>query len=254
VTGMGDRMFQATIKGDLHIQVPERLAKIYTDFEPLTTQTICETLKPGDVFLDIGANFGFFSVLAASLVGPAGQVYAVEASPRVLPVLSANTAAWTNVTIINAAAGDHTGVTEFHLTEDFVNSGIALSPFIGESTKVSVPIDRLDNLLSDAFGFEGRVDFVKCDVQGDEFAVLDGLRGTISANPSLRLIVEWAPAWMDNAGYDGRSVPEFLRGLGFQQIVVIDDYLRKRMTVAEMEEDFRRDTTGKRFCNVLAFS
>lgn len=245
-------MFRARIRDDLFVSVPAALARIYTDFEVCTTETISRYVSAGAVFLDIGANFGFFSVLAADLVGPGGRVYAVEASPAVVPILRDNTRALPNVQIIESAAGNRTGETEFYLTDDFVNSGVSLSPFIPEARKVSVPIDTLDNLLAAMPGFNGQVDFVKCDVQGDEVAVLEGLRETIRRNAKLRLIVEWAPAWMNNAGYDARAFPDVLRGLGFTDIVVIDDYLRKRMSLAEMEEEFRRDQTGKRFCNVLA--
>lgn len=245
-------MFRARIRDDLSIGVPDALAKIYTDFEVCTTETISRSLSAGDVFLDVGANFGFFSVLAADLVGAGGRVYAVEASPAVLPILRDNTRALPNVRIIESAAGDRTGETEFYLTDDFVNSGVAQSPFIADARKVSVPIDTLDNLLARAPAFDGRVDFVKCDVQGDEVAVLEGLRETIRRNTNLRLIAEWAPAWMTNAGFDALAFPDVLRDLGFTDIVVVDDYLRKQMTLAEMEEEFRRDQTGKRFCNVLA--
>lgn len=245
-------MFQTRIRDDLFIAVPDALAKIYTDFEVCTTETISRSLSAGDVFLDVGANFGFFSVLAADIVGPAGKVFAVEASPAVLPILRENTQTFGNVRIIESAAGNRTGETEFYLTEDFVNSGVAQSPFIAQARKVSVPIDTLDNLLARAPGFDGRVDFVKCDVQGDEVAVLEGLRETIANNARLRLIAEWAPAWMNNAGFDAKAFPDVLRGLGFTDIVIVDDYLKRQMSLAEMEDEFRRDQTGKRFCNVLA--
>lgn len=245
-------MQRINISNGLFFDVPERLAKTYENFEPCTTQVIKEQLKPGSVFLDIGANFGFFSVLAASLVGPNGHVFAVEASPLVLPQLTANLAGFSNVDVIASAVGDRVGMTEFHMTDDFVNSGVAMSPFIAKSHKISVAIDRLDNLLNCHANFTGRVDFVKCDVQGDEYAVLSGLKETIDKNAKLQLIVEWAPTWMANAGFDGQALPEFLKGLGFHDIIVIDDYLKKTMSVSEMEEEFRKDTTGKRFCNVLA--
>lgn len=65
------------------------------------------------------------------------------------------------------------------------------------------------------------------------------------------MIVEWAPTWIANARFDGKALPEFLAALGFQNIVV-DDYLKKTMSVSEMEAEFRKETSGKRFCNVLA--
>jgi FkbM family methyltransferase len=245
-------VFSAEIKEGLHFDVPDKLQKVYTNFEPCTTQSILNNLREGDIFLDIGANFGFFSVLAASIVGALGRVYAIEASPSILPVLSANTKKFENVVIIESAAGNRTGTTEFFMTDDFVNSGVALSPFVDGSKRISVPIDKLDNLLKRYNCFDGRLNFIKCDVQGDEVPVLEGLRKTIEANSELRLITEWAPAWMNNAGYNAHEFPNFIRRLGFTDIVVVDDYLNRQMSIEDMEQEFRVDTSGKRFCNILA--
>lgn len=251
-------MLKVEIQPNVFFEIPESLQRIYTNFEPYTRKFITEKLKPGEVFVDIGANFGFFSILASTLVGNTaspngdGKVFAIEASPQVFPTLVSNTRPLSNIHNINSAAGDRAGFTDFYMTPDFVNSGVALSPFLDAAEKISIPIARLDDLLRGTPGFDGRVDFIKCDVQGDEMAVLDGARETIAANPSLRLIIEWAPAWMNNAGYDARSLPEFLRELGFREIVVVDDYLQKPITLAEMENEFRNDKTGRRFCNLFA--
>jgi FkbM family methyltransferase len=246
-------MLKVEIEPNVFFEIPDNLQKIYTNFEPYTRKFIAEHLKPGEVFVDIGANFGFFSLLAAGLVGePGGKVFAIEASPQVFPTLVSNTRAFGNIHNINSAAGDHAGVTDFYMTPDFVNSGVALSPFLQTAEKISIPIARLDDLLRQSPDFDGRVDFIKCDVQGDEVAVLNGARETIDANPGLRLIIEWAPAWMNNAGYDAQALPQFLRELGFREITVVDDYRQKPMTLAEMEDEFRNDTTGRRFCNLFA--
>jgi len=245
-------VFKARITDDLYLDVPDALQKIYTNFEPCTTQVILDNLKEGDVFLDVGANFGFFSVLAASIVGPAGMVYAVEASPSVLPILASNTGAFENVRIVASAAGNRTGTTQFFMTDDFVNSGVARSPFIDKVETTSVGIDTLDNLLRREPTFDGRVSFIKCDVQGDEVAVLEGLAETIEMNAPLQLIAEWAPAWMSNAGFAPAEFPAFIRGLGFTEVAVVDDYLKRLMSLEEMEQEFRNDTSGKRFCNVFA--
>jgi FkbM family methyltransferase len=244
-------MLKVEIEKNVFFEIPEGLQKIYTNFEPYTRKFIAEHLKAGEVFVDIGANFGFFSILASNLVGN-GQVFAIEASPQVFPALVNNTRPFNNIHNINSAAGDHTGLTDFYMTPDFVNSGVSLSPFLETAEKISIPIDRLDDLLRKSPRFDGRVDFIKCDVQGDEVAVLNGAREIIAANPGLRLIIEWAPAWMNHAGYDAPALPEFLRELGFREITVVDDYLQKPMTLEEMENEFRNDKTGRRFCNLFA--
>ena len=57
---------------------------------------------------------------------------------------------------------------------------------------------------------------------------------------------------MKKAGYEPTEFPDLLKSLGFERVVVVDDYLQKTMTIAEMEHEFEKDTTGRRFCNLLA--
>ena len=59
-------------------------------WEPYETSLVLRLLQPGDVFVDVGANIGYFSVLAASLVGDAGKVFAFEPDPDNFQLLCAN--------------------------------------------------------------------------------------------------------------------------------------------------------------------
>jgi len=245
-------MTKSHIIDGIFFEIPKTLEKIYNNFEPLSTKSVLEHLQIGDTFLDIGANFGYFSVLAARTVGPRGHVISIEASPDVLPSLARNLTEFSNTKIINAAAGKEKRVSDFFLTEDFVNSGVSKSPFQEATRKISVKMDSIDNLLSTHSEPIGEIQFIKCDVQGDEMAVLEGARRTIERSNQLKLIVEWAPAWMKQAGHDPADFPRFLNSLGFSSLIVLDDYLGKKMTINEMEKEFERDITGRRFCNVLA--
>src|SRR5438034_4170766 len=79
----------------------------YGFFEDDVCLFLLRTLAPGMVFVDVGAHFGFFTLLASELVGEAGRVVALEPMPRTFTQLSRNTshnASWTNITPVNAAA------------------------------------------------------------------------------------------------------------------------------------------------------
>ena len=116
-------------------------------------------------------------------------------------MLKRNTARLTNVNIVETAAGSN-GYIDFFCTPDFVNSGVCESPFlVDKGTKISVPIDRLDNVLRHLHGSIEAVNCVKIDVQGDELAVLSGFKNHILHKSRMNLIVECAPAWMRAAGY-----------------------------------------------------
>src|SRR6185312_15602233 len=89
VHAVGKTWFGARLMCDLTDMVPQRV--FYTGvWEPDISRLIASCLQPGDTFIDIGANIGYFSLMAAKLVGPAGQVYAIEPWPPTLKILRHN--------------------------------------------------------------------------------------------------------------------------------------------------------------------
>jgi FkbM family methyltransferase len=240
------------INKDIELAVPVALQAIYTNFEPVTASIIHQTLAPGGLFIDIGANFGFFSLLASALLGEQGAVIAVEASPEVYPQFLKNIQGSKNISAFNVALGDREGVTNFFMTDDYVNSGVAQSPFLVGGREVQVPITTLGSLISTHPELIRSPSMIKLDVQGDEMYVLEGARDFIKGELGIKLIIEWAPAWMRNAGSDPELLPEYLAELGLTNLTVIDDWLGKTMSLGEMIDEFRKDQTGKRFCNLLA--
>ena len=73
--------------GDLHVSRKIREEGIW---EPYETSLLLQLLKPGHVFVDVGANIGYFSLLAASLVGETGAVFAFEPDPQNFTLLQAS--------------------------------------------------------------------------------------------------------------------------------------------------------------------
>ena len=80
-------------------------------WEPSMTAWLRATLKPGDTFVDVGANVGYFTLLASDLVGPTGRVVAVEPSAATRRLLERNVSSnhVANVRIVEAAVSDHIG-------------------------------------------------------------------------------------------------------------------------------------------------
>jgi len=239
------------ISGGRKLSIPKKIEHIYRNFEPLTSEVVSRHLGNGDVFLDVGANFGYFSLLASALVGDSGEVLPIEASPEVLPLLHYNiqTNAIGNIEVFGVAAGCSEDVVQFYLTDDYVNSGVAPSPFLQPARTIKVRRTTIDALLSH---INRAVSFIKIDVQGDEMAVLEGCRHTIQSSSHVNAIVEWAPAWMAHAGYDPFALPALLGELGFRDLTVIDEYTNQLLSVDEMEKIFKSDKSGKRFCNLFA--
>lgn len=234
------------------IEVPEELAKIYTDFEPLTTLFFLHNIRHNSAIVDIGANLGYYCVLAASKQGKDGKVFAFEPNPDIAPILKRNIEGLSQVTLVELALGKCAKTVSFYQTADYVNSGTTESPFIPSEAvrQISVQQITLDEFF-EASGFVD-LDFVKCDIQGDDINALLGARKSIQSSQKPCIICEWAPAWMARAGFSGHALIDTLVDLGLSQIVVVDDYKKCFCSIEEMKAEFSADRTGKRFCNLIA--
>jgi hypothetical protein len=106
-TFRGRAFFGAELNCDIHDLI-QRMIFYFGIWEPEVTSLICRRLRKGGTFLDIGANIGYDTLLAASCVGPGGRVIAVEASAPIFEKLKANVQrnAFRNVAIHNVAVSD----------------------------------------------------------------------------------------------------------------------------------------------------
>src|SRR5689334_21900095 len=104
-------------------------------------------LRPGQVFVDCGANIGLWSISAAAVVGTQGQVYAFEPNPTTYAKLEANIAhgGWAQIRAIPAAVGREKGEVLFHRDPAHVLSHIVES---AEAGAISVPQTTLDETLA----------------------------------------------------------------------------------------------------------
>ena len=168
-------------------------------YEPTLAAYLKRRIRPGDLFLDIGANSGHFSLLAAKF---GSDVISIEASPANCRLFSANVAAndfGSRITLVEAAAGEKDGQIE--LRENWFNGMFSttssqpfwyLRPF---TKKIVVPEVRVDEVAAEA-GVE-RIRFVKIDVEGAELTVLHGLNNLISSGGTeMEFCLEFSPSWM----------------------------------------------------------
>lgn len=127
-------------------------------------------IAPGTVMYDIGANVGYFSLLAAELVGPKGLVYAFEPLPRNVEFLEKHIKInkCDNIKIVAAAVSDHSGEAHFDLGASTAMGHIA------ESGGIQVRMVALDEML--AAGELRPPDYMKVDVEGAEYEALKGAR------------------------------------------------------------------------------
>lgn len=138
-------------------------------------------LKPGSVFYDIGANIGFFTIIAAKYVGENGKVYAFEPLPDNVKAIRHNVALnnFSQVDVIPKAVSNHFGTEKFLVAEfsggSSLESGDMPPDFVNE---IYVDVVTIDDFLETEK--TSPPDVVKIDVEGAEIGVLEGMSETIT--------------------------------------------------------------------------
>jgi FkbM family methyltransferase len=144
---------------------------------------LTEILKDGMVFVDIGAAEGFYTLVAARMVGERGRVLAFEPSPRERARLQRNITIneLSNVTIFDCALANEEGNARFLVAEAEHNGLNTLGAFaydgIACAESLVVPVRRLDDVVT-SYAVQ-RMDMVKIDVEGAELRVLKGAMETL---------------------------------------------------------------------------
>jgi FkbM family methyltransferase len=145
-------------------------------YEPQETQLAVRLLGYGMTVVDVGANWGYFTLICAHRVGSVGRVVALEPHPRLVSMLRENLTVnqLSHVDVIQAAAGAKAGTVAFvGFDERDGNSGISRAAQPADRVDFLSPVVAVDALL-DSRGLE-RVDLLKLDVEGGELAALDGM-------------------------------------------------------------------------------
>jgi FkbM family methyltransferase len=203
-------------------------------YEPHVSAVLRDALRPGMSFVDIGANIGFFTMLAAHLVGPSGRVYAFE--PYQLNVkllyLSARVNAFEHISVFPFAASDAEGLLAF---DNVGSNGHVTTPRADLSSVLTTTLvyaARLDAVLRDV----PRVDVIKIDVEGTEYRALRG-GVELLARSRPTIVSEFSPpAIAALSGVDGES---YLRLLLIDESYAIDA-LHGDGTVTECGRDLGR--------------
>jgi FkbM family methyltransferase len=202
-------------------------------YEPEITKIFQQLLRPGMGVLDIGANIGYFSLLASTLVGSDGFVQAWEPSADNVKVLFANCLLnhFENVQVIQAAATEKNQVFKYfrHSTNGNVAGMERASPqdMLAAETVMGLCID-------DFVPPTVQIDLVKIDVEGHEYRAMLGARKTLARCKPI-VISEFSPHNLPGrSGTSGREYLEFFTDLGYEvctiskrgaRAIAVDDIL-----------------------------
>ena len=161
-------------------------------YEPQNTALIRSLVRPGDTCIDVGANFGYFSVLLGGIVGPKAKVHSFEANPHLRPLLrrSVKANALRNVVkVYDAALGaaQGTAMLSFKMG-DFVGGSLHTSKgrlAAGDLEQVGVRVETLDSFAIDV---PARL-FMKMDCEGSEYDVLRGGIDLLKRCPNFTMML-----------------------------------------------------------------
>ena len=198
---------------------------LYGSFDTREVKFLSSCLKPGMICIDVGAHYGFYTLHMARLVKNAGKVIACEPSKKNRNKLERNvlTNSFNQVVILPSAISNKKGTASLFFNSYNTGGNTLLhqhSTCYKEQTKVDV--ETLDDVVSNLK--ISRLDFIKVDVEGNEYAVLGGAVETIRTFLPVILIELWEvyqKPWGEQLQSEN-SITEFLLRFGYLWYTISD--------------------------------
>lgn len=196
------------------------------EFEPGVSGIIRDVVKPGQVCLDLGANFGWYTTLLHRLTGPDGEVHAFEPVPESFARLQRNVSLLdtpARVHLNNLALGRADGTLPIHLFDGLPNGHASLST-MGRTdfTTIAANVITLDGYL-EASGVS-HVDFVKVDIEGAERAMLEGAGRLMRQTPPPTWMIEMALGTTKGFGYLPNDLIDDLRRHADYRFLAVNEF------------------------------
>ena len=187
------------------------------DFEPDERAFVRRLLQPGMIVLDIGAHQGLYTLLASSLTGRSGKIFAFEPSPRERKALRLNVLLnrRKNVSIQPFALGDKSCHSEMYIVLGKKTGLNSLRPPAASVVTTTVPVEvrTLDELIES--GAIPRPDFIKLDVEGAELSVIRGALKLLSKRQRPVIMAEVESLRTGPWGYSAMDIVKALEDLNF---------------------------------------
>ena len=223
-------------------------------WEPHITAFINDRLSAGSIFIDVGANVGYYTLLAAQIVGDEGHVVAIEASPSVFKQLQRNLDlnGFQNVTLCNEAASDSEGTLKVFLNDESNLGASSTVPLIAHTRnqlfEAEVPARTLLAIVGKERLLNARM--IKIDVEGAEASVIRGildLLGFFSERTEWIFEVTFSAA--TDEGFSAAHLLDAFRNAGYNlyrilsESSVLDSYLagESNYVLAELSDVYKSE-------------
>lgn len=208
------------------------------EYEKEESNFIKNNLKPGGIFIDIGANIGFYTVLAAKIVGETGKVIAFEPDPKNIEILKKNIAEnkLNNVVIEQKAVGERNGVISLYQSEHNAGDHCTYDRqdrirVLKEKNKINPkgvydqhsqkdPRKKIEvEMVSlDDYFLKNSITptFLKIDIQGFEYPAMKGMEDTLKKIPHLTVTSEFWPAGIEMTQNNPKEYLELFTKHGYK--------------------------------------
>lgn len=189
-------------------------------YEPFETELVKKEIKEGDVVLDIGANIGYYTLIFARLVGEKGKVYAFEPDPDNFALLKKNVEinGYRNVVLVQRAVSNKTGKIKLYLAE--LSGGHRIYDSHDNRKSIEIESIRLDDYFNN---YNGRIDFIKMDIEGAEGYAIQGMPLLLQKNKKVKIVTEFYPAAIKESGLEPEGFPQMFIKRGFK-VYHINEY------------------------------
>lgn len=185
---------------------------------------IINTLKEGEQFIDVGAHLGYFSTLAAHLVGAKGNVLAFEASKNTFALLRKNLQGLPQASCLNQAVSDENGVLSFYefpiLYSEY--NTMEIKQFEQENWFIKNKPSKADvtTITLDEFIIQHHLqpNLIKIDVEGAEYRVLMGMKNFLKNNFKCPIVMEYLNVERHNTAH--QDAANLLRALGYASFII----------------------------------
>ena len=208
---------------DRYISLPLILNRTY---EENVTKVFKRIVKKGMVVIDIGANIGYYTLLAAKLVGKEGKVLAFEPEPSNFNLLTRNVKLnkfEDRCILINKAVSNFVGTAKLYLSDENPGDHTLLKDN-KKGKWIKVQTTTIDHFLNYELNDKIKeIDVIKMDIQGNEMAALEGMVETISKSKNLKMFVEFWPHGIKQAGFSPVEFLKKIESLGFLYFLITDD-------------------------------
>ncbi len=191
-------------------------------WEQHMTSLFKSAVREGMVVVDVGANLGYYSLLAARLVAENGRVFAFEPGPENFALLCRSIEAngFRNVIPVQKAVSDKTGRGKLFVCSEFRGDHTLYDNSDGR-TSIEIQTVSLDEFFRDK---GNKVDVIKVDAEGAEMAIIQGMKGILEANPDLILFTEFFPRTIRAFGHSPKEYVKRIAEYGFKVYCIDEEH------------------------------